>query len=389
MNSKEINLIATTAFGIEAITARELDRLGYTEHTTENGRIYFRSDREGICKSNMWLRTANRVLINMGQFKAMSFTELFDGTKALPWEQWLPENAEFPVDGKSVKSQLHSVPDCQAIVKKAIAERLKSVYHKEWIDETGPKYKIEISILNDIATLTIDTSGHGLHKRGYREEVGDAPLKETMACGLLYISRWRPDRVLLDPFCGSGTIPIEAAMIAMNIAPGLKQSFDSEKWPQIPSELWNKTRDDAQKAINHDAELRIYGSDINYRQITLAMKHAELAGVKGKIKLQKLDFMDTSSRFDYGFIITNPPYGERLMTKPEIEKLYKNMGIHFKKFETWSYYILTSFGEFERFFARRADKKRKLYNGALKCDYYQYFGPKPQRNISVSIESVN
>ena len=377
---KSVNLIATTAFGIEAVTARELDKLGYTDRNTENGRIYFKSDIEGICKCNMWLRTANRILINMGRFKALTFTELFDGTKALPWEEWLPENAIFPVNGKSVKSKLFSVPDCQAIVKKAIAERLKSVYKKEWIDETGPIYKIEVSLLNDIATLTIDTSGHGLHKRGYRQEVGDAPLKETMACGLLLISRWRPDRVLLDPFCGSGTIPIEAAMIAMNIAPGLKQTFDSESWPQIPKSMWNKVRDDAEKSINHDAQLRIYGSDINYFQLSLAQKHAELAGVKNKIHLQKLDFAATSSRYEYGFIITNPPYGERLMKKDEITDLYKRMGLHFRKFNTWSYYVITSYENFEKTFGRRADKKRKLYNGALKCDYYQFFGPKPVKN---------
>lgn len=378
-NKETVNLIATTAFGLEAVTARELEWLGYTERTTENGRIYFPADIEGICKCNMWLRTANRLFINMGQFKALTFDELFEGTKALPWEKWLPENAEFPVDGKSVKSKLFSISDCQAIVKKAIAERLKSVYHVDWINETGPKYKIEVSLLNDIATLSIDTSGHGLHKRGYREEVGEAPLKETMACGLLYISRWKPDRVLLDPFCGSGTIPIEAAMIGMNIAPGLKQNFDSENWPQIPKAMWEKTRADAIESVKHDAELRIYGSDISYKQLTLAMKHAELAGVKGKIKFQKLDFAKTSSRYDYGFIITNPPYGERLMQQKEIEVLYRNMGQHFKNFETWSYYILTSYEAFEKQFGRKADKKRKLYNGALKCDYYQFYGPKPPK----------
>lgn len=378
---ESVNLIATTVFGLEAVVGRELDWLGYTERTTENGRLYFTANTEAICKCNMWLRTANRIFINMGRFKALTFDELFEGTKALPWENWLPKNAEFPVEGKSVKSKLFSISDCQAIVKKAIAERLKSVYKVDWIDETGPKYKIEISLLNDIATLSIDTTGHGLHKRGYRAEVGDAPLKETLACGLLYISRWKPDRVLLDPFCGTGTIPIEAAMIAMNIAPGLKQTFDSESWPQIPAALWEQTRHDAEAAIKHDAELRIYGSDINYHQLTLAMRHAELAGVKDKISFQKLDFAKTSSRFDYGFIITNPPYGERLMERKEIEQLYKNMGKHFKNFETWSYYVLTSFESFEKFFGRRADKKRKLYNGALRCDYYQFYGPRPPKRI--------
>lgn len=373
------NLIATAAFGIEAMVKRELGWLGCEDTYAENGSVYFRGDEEMICKANLWLRCADRVLINMGQFKATTFEELFQGTKAIAWEKLIGEHGAFPVSGKSVKSTLHSVPNCQKIVKKAIVERLKSVYGGDWLDEKGPEYKIEVAILNDEVTLTVDTSGAGLHKRGYREKAGEAPLKETLACAMLYISRWKHDRVLMDPLCGSGTIPIEAAMIAMNIAPGLRRNFAFEKWPQIPKGLWEKVKAEAKAAIREDAELRIYGSDIDYFALKLAQEHAENAGVAGKIHLQKLDFTNTSSRFKYGFIVTNPPYGERLSDKTEVQELYRKMGEHFKKFDTWSYYIITSYPEFENYFGRKADKKRKLYNAMLKCEYYQYFGPKPPK----------
>lgn len=373
------NLIVTAAFGIEAVVKRELGWLGCDDTYAENGSVFFRGDEEMICKANLWLRCADRVLINMGQFKATTFEELFQGTKAIAWEKLLGEHGAFPVSGKSVKSTLHSVPNCQKIVKKAIVERLKSVYGGDWLDEKGPEYKIEVAILNDEVTLTVDTSGAGLHKRGYREKAGEAPLKETLACAMLYISRWKYDRVLMDPLCGSGTIPIEAAMMAMNIAPGLKRHFAFEKWSQIPAELWNRVKAEAKASIREDAELRIYGSDIDYFALKLAQEHAENAGVAGKIHLQKLDFAATSSRFKYGFIVTNPPYGERLSDKSGVQELYRKMGEHFKKFETWSYYIITSYPEFEKYFGRKADKKRKLYNAMLKCEYYQFFGPKPPK----------
>lgn len=373
------NLIATAAFGIEAVVKRELGWLGCEDTYAENGSVFFRGDEEMICKANLWLRCADRVLINMGQFKATTFEELFQGTKSIAWEKLLGEHGAFPVSGKSVKSTLHSVPNCQKIVKKAIVERLKSVYGGDWLDEKGPEYKIEVSILNDMVTLAVDTSGAGLHKRGYRAKAGEAPLKETLACAMLYISRWKYDRVLMDPLCGSGTIPIEAAMMAMNIAPGLKRDFAFEKWPQIPAELWVRVKAEAKAAIREDAELRIYGSDIDYFALKLAQEHAENAGVAGKIHLQKLDFTNTSSRFKYGFIVTNPPYGERLSDKSGVQELYRKMGEHFKKFDTWSYYVITSYPEFEKYFGRKADKKRKLYNAMLKCEYYQYFGPKPPK----------
>ncbi len=373
----KMTLVATATFGLEAMVSRELKWLGYTDQHTDNGRIYFTGDAKAICKTNMWLRCANRILLQVGTFKAETFEELFQNTKALPWEEYLPIDANFPVDGKSAKSKLFSVSDCQAIVKKAIVERLKLFYNKEVFPETGARYKIEVALQKDIATLSIDTTGHSLHKRGYREEVGEAPIKETLAAGLLYVSRWKPDRALLDPMCGTGTIPIEAALIGMNMAPGLNQTFDAENWKQMDKSLWEKTREDARSKINHDANLRIYASDINYFAIKSAMENAKRAGVLDKIHFQKMDFRETSSRYKYGFIITNPPYGERLSKDGDLEKLYKDMGNHFKTFDTWSYYIITPHENFESLFGRMADKKRKLYNGNIKCDYYQFYGPKP------------
>ena len=376
---KELDIIATTAFGLEAVLARELDNLGITEHATENGRIYYKGDERTIVRSNLWLRTADRVLLNLGKFKALSFEELFQGIKAICWESVIPEKGAFIVNARSVKSKIYSLRDIQSISKKAIAERLKAAYNLEWMEETGPRYMIEISFLEDFATVTIDTSGHGLNRRGYREEVGKSPIKENLAAGLIMISRWRKDRALLDPFCGSGTFGIEAAMIGMNIAPGLKAEFDAERWSIIPAELWLEEREKAIASIDNDTELKIFCSDIDYYQLRLAKKHAELAGVDRNIHFQKLDFRETGSRFEYGFIITNPPYGERLLEKQQAEEIYKGIGEHFKKFPTWSLYTITSCENFEKLFGKRADKKRKIYNGGLKCDYYQYFGPKPPK----------
>lgn len=371
----KLNLIATAAFGVEAVVARELKKLGYTEQTVENGRITFAGDYEAVCRSNIWLRSADRVLVKVGEFKALTFDELFEGTKALPWEEWIPEDGEFPVEGKSISSKLASVPDCQAIVKKAVVERLKKIYKRTWFEETGQKYKIEVALLKDTATLTIDTSGAGLHKRGYRKLVGEAPLKETLACAMLLISRWRGDRVLIDPFCGSGTIPIEAAMIAKNIAPGLKREFAAENWPVIPKNLWENARTEAMDLVKREQVIRIQGTDIDEKAINLARYHAREAGVDEFIHLQCMPVSRISSRYKYGFIICNPPYGERSGEIKSVEKLYSQIGQIFNKFDTWSFYILTSHPEFEKFFGRKADKKRKLYNGRIMCNYYQFFGP--------------
>jgi len=376
----KLHLIATCIFGLEAVVARELKWLGYTDQHVEDGRITFAGDEEAICRANLWLRCAERVLVKVGEFRALSFDELFEGAKALPWDEWLPENAQFPVNGSSVNSKLASIPDCQAIVKKAIVEKLKIKYKKQWFEEDGPLYKIEFSLLKDMATLAIDTSGMGLHKRGYRTLVSGAPLKETIAAAMLMISRWKPDRALIDPFCGSGTIPVEAAMIAGNIAPGAKRSFTAESWQQIPQESWRKAREEASDKAKRASDLRIHGSDIDEEVIKLARYHAAQAGVSQDIHLQRMPVSDISSRFKYGFIICNPPYGERLGDMPEVERLYREMGRIFRKFDTWSYYVLTSHPHFEALFGRKADKKRKLYNGRIMCNYYQFYGPPPPRS---------
>ncbi len=375
----KMQLIATTSFGIEAVVGRELKWLGYDDQMVENGRVTFAGDEAAICRSNIWLRSADRILIKIGEFKALTFDELFEGTKALPWDKWLPENAEFPVDGRSVDSKLASVSDCQAIVKKAIVEKLKLKYKKQWFDESGPLYRIEVGLLKDVATLTIDTTGTGLHKRGYRTLSTGAPLKETLAAAMLMISRWKPDRALIDPFCGSGTIPIEAALIAGNIAPGSKRSFTAESWHQVPAKLWTMAREEAADKVRKTADLRIHGSDIDADVISIARYHAKQAGVADDIHLQRLPLSDISSRYKYGFIICNPPYGERLGETEEIENLYKELGRVYKRFDTWSLYALSSNNRFETFIGRKADKKRKLFNGRIQCNYYQFYGPPPVR----------
>lgn len=375
----QYDLIATATFGLEAIVAREIKKLGYENVTTENARVIFRGDEEAICRSNLWLRSADRVFIRMGEFSARSFEELFEGTKALPWGDILPENANFPVQGKSVKSALFSVPDCQAIVKKAIVEKMKQKYKRDWFEEDGPTFPIEIGLLKDIATITIDTSGAGLHKRGYRQTAGQAPLKETLAAAMVDLSFWNPERLLLDPMCGSGTIPIEAAMIGINMAPGLKRQFVSEEWPFMPKSLWEKARQEAEDAIDRAADFRILASDIDGRVLRTARNNAEQAGVADYIAFQTLPLNEISSKKKYGCIITNPPYGERLGEQREAEALYREMGKVCEKLDTWSFYVLTSHKSFEGFFGRKADRKRKLYNGRIQVDYYQFYGPRPPR----------
>lgn len=375
----KLQLIATAAFGIEAVVGRELKWLGYDDQLIENGKVTFAGDEKAICRTNLWLRTADRVLLKMGEFEALTFDELFEKTKALPWHEWIPEDAEFPVEGKSIDSKLSSVPDCQAIVKKAVVEKMKLKYGRQWFEETGARYRIEVALLKDRVTLTIDTSGAGLHKRGYRKLVSGAPLKETLASAMLLISRWNHDRILVDPFCGSGTIPIEAALIGHNIAPGLKREFAAEQWERIPKKLWEEARQEAIDMAKYDRELRIHGSDINDEVMSLARYHAKQAGVDASIHLQRMAVADIKSRYKYGFIITNPPYGERLGELKQVEALYKQMGEAFKSLDSWSYYIIASHPQFEKFFGRSADKKRKLYNGRLMCNYFQFYGPPPPK----------
>ncbi|MDI6603617.1 MAG: class I SAM-dependent RNA methyltransferase [Thermoanaerobacteraceae bacterium] len=380
---ENIQLIAPTLFGVEAVTAREIKALGYEDINVEDGKVTFTGDEKAICRANLWIRTAERVLVKLGEFSALTFDELFEGTKALSWEEWIPENAEFPVEGYSLKSKLHSVPDCQAIIKKAVVERLKRKYKKEWFDENGPTYKIKFSLMKDKAILMIDTSGEGLHKRGYRAVSNEAPLRETLAAALIMLSDWRYDRPLIDPFCGSGTIPIEAALIGAKIAPGLNRKFVSEKWGRIHRKLWQDVREEAAGAIKKEIDLNIKGYDIEQNAIKLSIENAHKAGVDKYIRFRNIPIKDLKTDDKYGIIICNPPYGERMGKLKEAEMLYKEMGRIFKNMETWSYYILTSHEDFEKIFGKKATKKRKLYNGMIKTYYYQYFGPRPKQKGQV------
>lgn len=376
----KFRLVATTAMGLESIVAQEVKDLGY-ETTVENGKVYFDGDETAIARSNLWLRVADRVKIVVAQFPATSFDELFEKTKAIEWEQFLPVDANFPVTGKSVKSKLYSVPDCQAIVKKAVVERLKSHYKRlGFLDESGATYKIEVSILKDIATLTIDTSGVGLHKRGYRTTQGEAPLKETLAAALVKISRWSPNRPFVDLFCGSGTIPIEAAMIGQNIAPGYNREFISESWDWMKAKIWDDCRNEADSLANYDQELNIIGSDIDHRMIQIAEDNALEAGFADLITFKQMQATDFTTKLTDGVIISNPPYGERIGEKEEVERVIKALGQVLSNYPTWSVYMLSSMENFEQLYGKKATKKRKLFNGFIRTDYYQYWGQKSKRD---------
>ncbi|MCM3440743.1 class I SAM-dependent RNA methyltransferase [Metabacillus halosaccharovorans] len=378
---KNLTLIATSAMGLEAIVGKEVKDLGY-ECKIENGKVTYEADELAICRSNLWLRTADRIKIKVGEFQARTFDELFEKTKALNWGDYLPENAEFPVIGKSVKSTLASVPDCQGIVKKAIVEKLKLHYKKTgWFNEDGPLYRIEVALLKDVATITIDASGAGLHKRGFRIEQGGAPLKETLAAALVLLTRWTPDKPFVDPFCGSGTIPIEAALIGQNIAPGFNREFASEEWDWIGREKWDLARQEVEDKADYDRQLDILGSDIDHRMVNIAKGNAEEAGFGDIISFKQMQVKDFTTTKEFGVIVGNPPYGERLGEKREVEHMYKEMGQAFSKLDTWSIYMLTSHEGFEQFYGKPATKKRKLFNGFIKTDYYQYWSNvRPPRN---------
>lgn len=367
----DFTIIATATFGLEKVVADELKQLGYDDLEIENGKVTFQGDEMDIVTCNMWLRTADRVLIKMAEFKAETFEELFQGTLAVNWGDIIPITGFMHVIGKSVKSKLFSVPDCQSIVKKAVVESMKRKYRRDLFPENGAEYKIEVALLKDVVTLTLDTSGPGLHKRGYREFAGEAPLKETLAAAMVLLSKWDPSKQLADPLCGSGTIAIEAAMIGKNIAPGLYRSFAAEQWEIIPEDLWSDVRSYAKNSINNK-EFRILASDINGRLLRTARDNAEKAGVSELIAFQKLDVRDFSSKKKFGCIITNPPYGERIGELHEVEELYKDMGKVFRTLDSWSYFVLTSHEGFERLFGQKSNKNRKLYNGRLKCYLYQY-----------------
>jgi len=375
----KIELIATSTFGLEAVVKREVINLGFSEVQTADGKVTFVGDESSIPKANLWLRTADRVLLKMGEFKALSFEELFAKTKALPWDEWITEDGEFTVTGSSVKSKLFSISDSQAIVKKAVVEKLKERYQRDWFPETGPKFTIKVSLLKDIATLTIDTSGSGLHKRGYRETALTAPLKETMAAAMIQLSFWNKDRILLDPFCGSGTIPIEAALIGKNIAPGLNRKFASEEWPRIDKTLWKEARKDAFQAIRQDVQLKIFASDIDSKAIELAQNNALEAGVDDCIQFSVQPLSEIRIKEDYGVVICNPPYGERLGEQEEVKNLYQTLGKIFRTKNTWSMYVITPEENFENIYGKKADRKRKLFNGNIRVDYYQFYGERPPK----------
>ncbi|RFU66068.1 THUMP domain-containing class I SAM-dependent RNA methyltransferase [Peribacillus glennii] len=376
---KMYDIIATAAMGLEAVVAKEVRGLGY-ECEVENGKVTYKGDVKAIARSNMWLRTADRIKIKVGEFKATTFDELFEKTKALNWEEFLPEDAEFPVSGKSVKSTLFSVPDCQAIVKKAIVNRLQSSYKRSsWLAENGPLFKVEVALLKDIVTLTIDTSGAGLHKRGYRTGQGEAPLKETLAAALIMLTNWLPDKPFIDPFTGSGTIPIEAALIGQNIAPGFNREFVSENWPWMGGKTWEEVRQEAEDVAKYDEPLDISGYDIDHKMVEVAKENSMEAGLGELINFKQMQVRDLTTQKEFGVIVGNPPYGERLGEKKAVQQMYREMGQAFSKLDTWSIYIITSHPDFEKLYGKPATKKRKLFNGFIKTDYYQYWGKRPPR----------
>ena len=372
----KFEIVATCLFGLEKLLGEEIDSLGCRRIETMDGRVTFEGDEHAVVAANIRLRFAERVFIKLGSFKAESFEELFEGTKALPWEKYIGENDAFPVKGHAIKSKLFSVPDCQKIIKKAVVDRMSSVYGNSWFSEEGVKYQIEFFLFKDIATLMIDTSGVALHKRGYRPVAGEAPLRETLAAAVAAISRPREDVLLWDPFCGSGTIAIEGAMMMTKRAPGLERSFAGENFDILPGGLWSEEREKARSEIITDTEFEVFASDIDDAVLKTAKENAKRAGVydiiqffvKDARKIQKLDRRGT--------IVCNPPYGERLMTPTEVEVLYKEIGKTFSALDPWQIYVLTSAENFERLYGRKADKVRKLYNGMIPCSLYQYFKPK-------------
>lgn len=372
-------VIATAAFGIEAVVADEVRALGFENVSVENGKIEFDADEAGICKANLWLRCADRVFIKISEFKATSFEELFQGVKKIQWESYIPVDGEFPVNAKSVKSQLFSLSDIQAISKKAAVDRLRRAYRIDWFKETGAKTPILVSILKDQVTVMIDSSGEGLHRRGYREYGNEAPLRETMAAALLKLSRWNPKIPLVDPMCGSGTILIEAALMGRNIAPGLNRKFVSESWQWLGDATWKQARKDAFNAVNHEVELSLQGYDKDPRSIKQAKINADLAGAVDDIHFQVRDIAEFSTKVKYGYVITNPPYGERLGDEEEVLALYQLMGEKLLPNDTWSFNVITAHEGFERAFGKKSTKNRKLFNGKIKCYYYQYFGQKPPK----------
>ncbi|MBQ2705223.1 MAG: class I SAM-dependent RNA methyltransferase [Agathobacter sp.] len=378
---KTYELVVPCHFGMEAVTKREIYDLGYEITRVEDGRITFEGDAEAICRANVFLRSAERVLLLVGRFKATTFEELFQGIKALPWEEYIPQDGKFWVKkASSIKSKLFSPSDIQSITKKAMVERLKGVYHTDWFKEDGAEYPVRIFLLKDEVTVALDTSGDSLHKRGYRLATSKAPITETLAAALIMLTPWRKDRILVDPFCGSGTFPIEAAMIAANIAPGMNREFTAEKWTNIiPKQLWYDTVQEAEDMVDKDIQVDIQGYDLDGEVVKNARENARRAGVDHLIHFQQRDVAKLSHPKKYGFIITNPPYGERLEEKADLPDLYTTIGEVYKNLDAWSMYMITSYEDAERYVGRKADKNRKIYNGMIKTYFYQFMGPKPPK----------
>ena len=378
---RTFDLLVPCHFGLEAVLKREIYDLGYEITKVEDGRVTFEGDEEAICRANIFLRTAERVMIQVGRFKATTFEELFQGIKNLPWEEYIPEDGKFWVKkASSINSKLFSPSDIQSIAKKAMVERMKQKYHKEWFKEDGAAYPVRIFLLKDEVTVALDTSGDSLHKRGYRTMTSKAPLTETLAASLIMLTPWRKDRILVDPFCGSGTFPIEAAMIAANVAPGMNRDFTAEEWTNlIVRKLWYECVKEAEDMIDTTVKVDIQGYDIDGDVIKAARENAKRAGVEHMIHFQQRAVADLSHPKKYGFIITNPPYGERLEDKADLPELYTQIGQAYQRLDSWSMFLITSYTETEKYIGRKADKNRKIYNGMLKTYFYQFLGPKPPK----------
>ena len=369
----KINLVAPCLFGIESVAADEFKRMGFESITTENGRVLLSGDSNMLARANICSRFAERIMINVGEFKAVTFTELFDGVKVLPWENYIGKYDAFPVNGWSINSQLFSIPDCQSIIKKAIVERLKQKYHINYFEETGPQYKIRFSIHKNQVTIMIDTSGDGLHKRGYRRNSNDAPLKETLGAAMCDLARIYPDTKIFDPFCGSGTLLIEAALMAANIAPGLRRYFAAERFGFLDSKIWQTERTRAQDLIRHNIDFSAQGYDIDSSCVELTLANAKKAGVEKYVKASVGDIRNSTPPSERCLTVTNPPYGERLLDVKAAEELYRVMGERFIRGDGQKYYVISPHDEFEKFYGRTADKRRKLYNGMIKCQLFMYF----------------
>lgn len=378
-------LVVPCHFGLEAVTKREIYDLGYEITRVEDGRITFAGDADAVCRANIFLRSAERVLLLVGRFRATTFDELFEGVKALPWEQYIPKNGKFWVTkASSIKSKLFSPSDIQSIVKKAMVERLKQSYHLDWFPEDGADYPVRVFLLKDEVMVTLDTSGNSLHKRGYRLLTSKAPLTETLAAALIMLTPWNKNRILVDPFCGSGTFPIEAAMLAANIAPGINRQFTAEEWTNlIPRKLWYDTVEEAEEMMDTEIEVDIQGYDIDAEVVKAARENAKRAGVEKMIHFQQRAVSDLHHPKKYGFIITNPPYGERLEDKEDLPELYRQIGQAYAGLDSWSMYMITSYEDAQRYIGRKADKNRKIYNGMIKTYFYQFLGPKPPKRTNV------